>query len=117
MAADVRNPNSNALYSSTKLHNKVFASQVYYPPSANINSLIIKPGWVSTPMTMNKKVSIVTAGLQEEVDSIIKSVGFTSETNGSIKHLFLNFLLGLIPTPIFLYIVSRKITEKSKIDI
>lgn len=63
MVADVRNPLTTAFYQSSKLQNKIFARDVYYPRSLKIDYMILKPGWVSTPLTKNKKVGLFTASV------------------------------------------------------
>jgi hypothetical protein len=97
IVSDIRNPHSNAFYQSSKLANKVFANNIYYPRSLNLNYMIIKPGWVSTNLTKNRKVNALTASQSEEAEAIVKSIGFTRETYAQVKHLMLIMALNIVP--------------------
>lgn len=76
IVADIRNPFTTTFYQASKLSNKVFARLVYYPTSVNLSYVTIKPGWVSTNMTKNKEVGQLTATREEEVQAIMKSMGY-----------------------------------------
>ena len=96
VVSDIRNPLTSALYQATKTANKIFANCTYYPSSTPIDYIIIKPGWVSTNMTM-KDVDYITANVQEESQSIFNSIGYTHETYAQKKHLMMMLALNLIP--------------------
>ena len=103
VVADIRNPNRNGFYQATKLQNKVFANYLYYPSSFRVDRLVLKPGWVSTPLTHNRKVDAFTASLEQESSAIMKCIGFTRETYGQYKHLGMMLILGSVPEPVFHY--------------
>jgi NAD(P)-dependent dehydrogenase (short-subunit alcohol dehydrogenase family) len=54
IVSDIRNPMSSAFYQASKVANLIFARNTYYPRSLPIETMIIKPGWVSTNLTKNR---------------------------------------------------------------
>ena len=64
--------------------------------------MIVKPGWVSTPLTDHRKVGPFCSSLDEEVRAIFKSIGFTRETYAQIKHLGLIMGLNMIPAGVMM---------------
>ena len=85
----------SALYGSSKKFNKIFARRIYYPK--DLYHLIIKPGWVSTPMTGHKQISWSTSSVEEESKTIVRAIGLMRETYGHSKHLICMMVLGCIP--------------------
>ena len=106
IVGDNYNPFGTAYYQGTKRFNRIFAKCIYYP--TGVYSLVIKPGWVSTPLTGNRKVSWNTTSVQEETDSIIAAIGFTNETHAHPKHLLVNSLLSLLPMHAIMWYTKGK---------
>jgi hypothetical protein len=81
--------------------------------------LIIKPGWVDTKLAFRlkkgNKSSLITTTVEEESQSILKSIGFTQETYGHTKHLMMMIVLGMIPyslyNPAMAFIKRKKVSE------
>lgn len=86
---------------------------LYYPSSLRMERLIIKPGWVSTPLTFNRKVDAFTATADQEASAILKSIGFTRETYGQFKHLATMLALGSIPDPFYQIASKRAVAKRS----
>ena len=79
VVGDIRNPFTTAFYQASKVQNKIFGRLVYYP-SNSLDYIIIKPGWVSTPLTQNRKVDAFTSSIDQEMTAIMGSIGWTRET-------------------------------------
>eukprot|EP00347_Sterkiella_histriomuscorum_P006676 403351860 len=93
----------NAIYCGTKTFNKIFANS--FARNSNnfdqnrikqIDTLIVKPGTVTTNMTQNKE-DFISVTAQEVGSSIVRDLGRRQESYGGMKHTFLGNLTQYTP--------------------
>lgn len=109
------------LYSATKVFNERFSMVKWYHHRDRIDHLIVKPGFVQTPLTDNRPIDLLTCTVDECVNGSLKALGHRLITFGATKHIlfgsFVQALFFLFPYS-FLerQILSRLRKKKSSSD-
>ena len=105
----------NNIYFPTKRFNKILRRALFI--DKDVKQLIIKPGYVSTPMTTNKPVGRTVSSAEEESIAILRAIGYLKETYAHPKHIILfGVLYNMIPTPITDAIISGKFKSSKKTE-
>lgn len=95
------------IYSATKLYNRFLTSGLsMMPETINVDFLSVKPGFVTTPLTDNRKEDNITCNTEECVNGALKALGHKRETYGATKHILfgagLEAFFFLLPVPLLL---------------
>ena len=85
------------VYSPTKAYNDFFSRGIVEDYKENIDIMSLRPGFVSTNMTLNKRVEYDTITTEECVSGALKSLGHDLVTNAHWKHGIFNYLLDTVP--------------------
>lgn len=75
------------IYSATKRFNRFFAMSMNPKVKSLVDYLILKPGFVSTPLTENRKIDAFTCDVDGCVNSTLKVLGQRQQTYGHWKHI------------------------------
>ena len=95
------------IYSATKLYNRFLTNGLsMMPETTNVDFLCLKPGFVTTPLTDNRKEDSITCNTEECVNGALKALGHKRETYGATKHVLfgagLEAVLFLLPLPLMM---------------
>ena len=74
------------IYSATKSFNRFFAMSMNPKVKSLVDYLILKPGFVTTALTDNRKSDFITCNVDECVNSTLKVLGQRQQTYGHWKH-------------------------------
>jgi short-subunit dehydrogenase len=84
------------IYSATKRFNRHFAMSIQPKVKSLVDYLILKPGFVSTPLTDNREIDALTCDVDGCVNSTLKVLGQRAQTFGHWKHIIKGHLLGAL---------------------
>lgn len=84
------------IYSATKRFNRHFAMSVAPKVKSLVDYLILKPGFVSTPLTENREIDAFTCDVNGCVNSTLKVLGQRDQTFGHWKHIIKGHVFGAI---------------------
>lgn len=74
-------------YAASKIFTKRLGLGLRLRNKESIDYLILKPGFVSTPLTNNRKMDIFTSSADECAEGALKALGNRTETWGSNRHI------------------------------
>jgi len=94
------------LYASSKAFNREWGHYISsHSKHIGLDVLVLRPGFVKTPLIGNREIDLITVLPSETVTSALDSLGRVSETYGPVKHILfcsmIEVLLWVIPPFIF----------------
>jgi short-subunit dehydrogenase len=78
----------------------------------NVDFINVRPGFVSTGMTLNKKKSFDTLTVDECVDGIIRDIGLVENTYGHWRHQIQNHFIEGLPLSLVHYVYMKSEVAK-----
>ena len=84
------------IYSATKRFNRHFAMAIAPKVKSLVDYLILKPGFVSTPLTDNRKIDAFTCDVDGCVNGTLKVLGQRPQTFGHWKHIIKGHFFGAV---------------------
>jgi 17beta-estradiol 17-dehydrogenase / very-long-chain 3-oxoacyl-CoA reductase len=100
----------STVYSATKVFDEFAALALGIEYSDKLDVMSAAPGYVSTPMTNNKKVSSETSSAAESVEAFLNDFGRLKRSYGSWKHEIPGLLLEILPS----FLTANLLKKKNK---